>query len=84
METPQFMETTHLWFMETPIGDSYVKVDQQLAPRLAAFNGPRFQDWVDSVRSPFAPVLVPCFGQTKDGAVSMSGAERWVMDGDGW
>lgn len=27
----------------------------------------QFQEWVDSVRSPFAPVLVPCFGQTKEG-----------------
>ena len=27
----------------------------------------QFQDWVDSVRSPFAPVLVPIFGQHKDG-----------------
>lgn len=27
---------------------------------------PRFQDWVDSVRSPFAPVLVPIFGQHKE------------------
>ncbi len=35
-------------------------------PPIHPASPPRFQDWVDSVRSPFAPVLVPIFGQHKE------------------